>query len=130
MDKLKLMSESRVKVNKSFQLIEENAQRFKKNKDITKYPIDLKSFSQMMKDREQEDKKFDNIAKDDITDFTVRNLAVDKEQLKVDEGKKSRNDEWINGLKKDIYLYETMVIMKDMIEQEKSFTTYVEKIKE
>ena len=130
MDKLKLMSESRVKANKSFQLIEENAQRFKKNKDITKYPIDLKSFSQMMKDREQEDKKFDNIAKDDITDFTVRNLSVDKEQLKVDEGKKSRNDEWINGLKKDIYLYETMVIMKDMIEQEKSFTTYVEKIKE
>ena len=130
MDKLKVLSEARVGANKDFLLIEENAKRFKKTKDITKYPIDYQGFSNMMKEREAEDKKFDDIAKNDIADFDVKNLPVDLKSLDIDEGKKGRNNDWISNLKKDIYLYETMKIMKDMIEQEKSFTTYIEMIKE
>ena len=129
MDKLKVLSTARVNANPTFALIEDNAQRFKKNKDVSKIPIDIKGYTAFIDAREKEDDKFDNLGKDAIADFSVHNLGVDAAALKIDEGKQSRNDEWVKGLKKDIYLYETMLIMKDMIEQEKSFAGYVEKIR-
>lgn len=128
MEKLRQMSQARVSANPTFSLIEENALRYKKNKDISKLPLDLKGYSDFMDAREKEDDKYDSLGKNAISDFNIKNLKSDLEGLSIDEGKKSRNDEWINGLKKDIYLYETMLIMKNMIEQEKSFAGYVEKI--
>lgn len=129
MDKLKQLSEQRVKANPEFALVEQNALRYKKNKDVSKLPLDIKSYTEFIDNREKEEQKFESLGKDVIADFNVKNLSTDISSINIDEGKKSRNDEWVKGLKKDIYLYETMKIMKDMIEQEKSFAGYVDKIK-
>ena len=46
----------------------------------------------------------------------------------MDESYKARNDEFIKDLKKDIYLEETMYILRDMINMEKSFVAIQPKI--
>ena len=46
----------------------------------------------------------------------IRNLNVDVvDMASADESKVARNDEWLKNIKKDVYLEETLNIMKDMI---------------
>ena len=46
----------------------------------------------------------------------------------MDESNKAKNEEFIKDLKKDIYLEETMYIIRDMINLEKSFAALQKKI--
>jgi hypothetical protein len=64
--------------------------------------------------------------KDSIPNFHVENLNVDYEKIMIDESVKAKNDAWVEEVKKDIYLEESLYIMKDMIELEESFA-YLEK---
>ncbi len=112
-------SENRVKDNPSFQLILENAQRLKRNQEKSEYPLDFAAFDQMKEDRRKEAEKYDNIFKEDVENFVVKNLDVDLEYIKVDESRIARNDDWIDGVKKDIYLEEVMHILKDMQKSKK-----------
>ena len=63
-----------------------------------------------------------------IKNFEISNVAADLEKVKNDEGYKARNYEFIKDLKKDIYLEETMYIIRDMIKLEKSFVSIQPKI--
>jgi len=47
----------------------------------------------------------------------VNNLAVDMEEINVDESKKARNDDWLESINKDVYIQEALNIMKDMSKQ-------------
>jgi hypothetical protein len=63
-----------------------------------------------------------------IKNFEISNVAADLVKVENDESYKARNDEFIKDLKKDIYLEETMYIIRDMIKFEKSFVSIQPKI--
>jgi hypothetical protein len=42
---------------------------------------------------------------------------VDVNSAKDDEGKKARQTDWQNNLKKDLYLYEAIQIIEDLLKQ-------------
>jgi carboxyl-terminal processing protease len=121
-------SKMRVKNNESFIKVEENAERLKKNKDNTKSNLSLAEYSKEVDQIEQESKKYDDLFKNDIQGFVVRNMPQDIKVFDSDDSKKARNEDFIKGLKKDFYLTEAMNIMKDMIVNEKSFTSIRDKI--
>lgn len=120
LDKQALVSASnaRVKSNETFQLINENAKRLKKQKDNTTYPLNKDKYIKWDKGLEQEAEKFENMFKP-IDNLAVENLAVDLPAMANDTARTSRNVEWIKDRKKDIQLYETVLIMKDMIKNDR-----------
>ena len=121
-------SEERILNNKDFQLIEENAKLRKKNKDVTTYPLSFDEYASTLKSRESEYDKYKNLFTTSLQSLTVKNLHADLPSLN-EESKKAKNDEWLKGLQKDIYLEETMAIMRDMIKNEKSLAAFTKGLK-
>ena len=113
---LRSKSEARVAQDSAFSLIMENAKRMKKNMDETEYPLTLEAYKAMFDARDKEAEKFKNIMNTDIKGLHVNNLEVDLEKINADEGKTARNKDWLEHLHRDVYLKETVLIMKDMIE--------------
>ncbi len=120
MDNLRKRSESRVAGDTQFQLVLENAERLKKNNDDKLYSLNYDKFNEKLDSRDSEAEKFKNLWKDPIAGLTASNLAVDIDGIEADSSKIARNDAWIADLQKDIYLNETLSIMKDMITQDPS----------
>lgn len=121
-------SKNRVAQHKDFQLVMQSAEMVKKNRELTKYPLKINEYKEMMDKRDLENKKYDKLMKNDIAGMEVRNLPVDLPKIKMDEATVAKNSEFIKELKKDIYLEETMYILKDMINLEKSFVALQQKI--
>lgn len=123
-------SKIRVENDKDFQLIDENAKRVKENRDRSEFSLNLQAYRELMDRMEEESKKYEGIMKDSIPEFHVRNLDVDYEKIMIDESIKAKNDDWIGDVRKDIYLEETLNIMKDMISLEDSFASLEKKMTE
>lgn len=108
-------SNVRVKQSKSFQLIKENTDWLSKYNDkayslnITKYRQDKKTLSNTIK-------TIDSLTRLE-TPLEVVNLAVDLQKINGDKGKEERNAAFINRLKTDLHLGETVNVMHDMIQQ-------------
>lgn len=119
-DKLASNSRSRIDSNPTFQLIEENARRVKENSDDTNYPLSFDAFESKMEKIEAESKKYEDLYDHEINGMNINMMEEDMAKIQVDSSRIARNDRWIEGLKKDVYLEETIRIMYDMIEQEKS----------
>jgi carboxyl-terminal processing protease len=126
---LKIKSEARVKADKKFIDVEKNAKRFKTNKDDTKSTLSLAAYDKKVDEMELEAKQFENLYKEEIKNFNIKNLPEDLKGMEVDQAKKGRNEEWIKEMKKDFYITETLNIMKDMISGEKSFGYIKDKMK-
>jgi carboxyl-terminal processing protease len=122
-------SNDRVAANSNFKMLLESAAIIKANRDLSKYPLKLNDYRAMMDRRTAESKKFEDLLKNEIVGLEVSNLKVDLDKINVDESNKAKNDEFIKDLKKDIYLEETMFILRDMIMAETSFVSQQKKIK-
>ncbi len=112
--KLKANSESRVKADPTFRKIEENAQRLKRQKDITKFPLQLDAYRKWDKKLEEEANQFDDMLQP-IEKFQLTNPTADLLQIQSDTSRAARNDSWIKERQKDIQLYEALRVMQDMI---------------
>ena len=121
-------SKSRIDQSKDFNLVLDYAKLAKASRDQTKYPLKLNDYRTMVDKKNEESKKYDKLAKNDILGLDITNLEVDLAKITIDESNKAKNDEFIKDLKKDIYLEETLFIMKDMINLEKSFVMQQKKI--
>jgi len=97
---------------------------------MSSFPLSTDKFVAMMEARDQESEKFKGLMKDDIDNLYISNLEVDKETIASNDSKKARNEEWVKGLKKDIYLVETLNIMKDMIYLEDEYAGIEKKMNE
>lgn len=113
-EQLKKESARRVKADPTFQKIEENAQRFRRQKEQTRMPVQWDAFFRQQKKNEEEAKRFENMLTP-IEDFAIANLAADLPNIQSDTSRTARNESWINERQKDIQLYETLRIMQDMI---------------
>lgn len=110
---LKSKSDSRIKENKSFQLIESNAKRLKIQDEKSSYSLNYKVFKAENDSLEETAKKFKEIGKD-TTDLIVHYFQGQLESLKSDTSKFERIKDWHKQLKKDIHLYESVSILNDM----------------
>ncbi|NBU52478.1 MAG: hypothetical protein EBS24_07645, partial [Chitinophagia bacterium] len=113
------MSQERISKDENFKLILENAERLKRNQDQSVYPLDYERFSKLKNDRDAEAKKYEGIYENDIEALVARNLEVDMDYINLDESRVARNEEWIKSIKKDIYLEEALLVLRDMLQQEK-----------
>ena len=120
-------SKKRVEVNPTFKLIAENAVRIKQQRDDTDHSLNLKAYREGEAKRKEMSKKFENTVKT-IDGFAAENLSEDMTALTAvnDSSKVIRNTDWLKDVKKDIHLYETLMIMKDLIQNATFKTASVE----
>lgn len=128
--KIVALSEKRVSEDDKFNLILENANRLKVNRDQSEYPISINEYGSLMDKRKEEAKKFESLYEDDVDFLSVNNMAVDTAYINADESRIGRNEAWIEGLKKDFYLEETLFILRDLINLEDSYSAIEEKFKD
>jgi carboxyl-terminal processing protease len=107
-------SKARVDNNPAFQSILENAARIKDQKDEREIPLNLSVYNDWLAKREEESKMFRELT-DQVVLPKVENPKVDLPAINGDEAKKARNAEWIKSVEKDIYVQETVNILKDMM---------------
>src|ERR1700757_176530 len=112
-DKLKQKSEARVKKDKEFVLVSEEAQEYKAKKDDTKYSLNLEKYMAEAKKYKDENKKYDELRKD-IKGVDVTLLNADIQRLSADTTKLSREKKWAGNLKKDFYINEASNVISDM----------------
>lgn len=124
MEELKRRSKERVSNDKDFKLIDEGARDLKESQDDTVYPLDKKGFNDLMEEMKKDSEKFDDLFENEISGLNIRNMDVDTTHINMDESRKVRNEEWIKDLKKDIYLEEAVLIMRDIIELEPDYAKY------
>ncbi len=121
LDEIKKRSEDRVSHSKDYQLVLENAKRIKANQDLSKYPVCIDLYEEMMKEKEKESKKFDALYENDIDGLTVKNLDEDMAYIESEESRIGRNEDWIKGVKKDFNLKEALMIIQDLISVEEEY---------
>ena len=114
---LRTASENRVASNEVFQKVRENAKRLKAQKERTAYSLNIDTYRTNKEKNEAEAKKFDNLFDEEIVNLSVSNLAIDLPLINADSSKIGRNEEFIKSLKKDVYVEETLHIMKDLIDR-------------
>ena len=113
LDDWKAASAARVKKDKTFQLVLENAQRLKSQREDTDYSLNLEEYTNEMEELEKEAEKYKDMFPE-IEGLEVKNIAADMTAISKDESRQARNDEWIKSIKKDIYISEVLSIIKDM----------------
>lgn len=113
-NQLKSNSQSRVKADPTFKKVSDNAERLKKRKDESTYPLQAEKYREWNKKQDKEAEQFEDIFKP-IESLKIENLAADLPQIKSDTSRMARNDSWMKERQKDIQLYETMRIMLDML---------------
>ncbi|MDX1911738.1 MAG: carboxy terminal-processing peptidase, partial [Saprospiraceae bacterium] len=113
-NQLKSNSQSRVKADPTFKKVSDNAERLKKRRDESSYPLQAEKYREWNKKQDKEAEQFEDIFKP-IEGLKIENLAADLPQIKSDTSRMARNESWMKERQKDIQLYEATRIMLDML---------------
>lgn len=122
------LSKKRVEKSEAFRLIVEKAKQNKQQRDESIVNLNLAKYRESEKRTSELGKKFENMYKP-IDGFTAENLPEDLKALNAtqDSAKIIRNTEWLKGVKKDMHLYETLQIVRDLIQNATFKTAAVDK---
>ncbi len=112
--KIREKSAYRIKTDPVLQKVNDRAERIKQQRDDTEQTLNLESYLAEDKMFEAEDEAYQKLFEAEVV-TNLNNLPADIAGIEADESKKARNDEWVKGVKKDVYLKETLNIMHDMI---------------
>ncbi len=118
-DKVSNKSTARTNSDKLFGLVLENAERLGLNRDNSVYSLHLGLYQDRQKKEQEEGKKYD-AANETVQPMTVFTPEADKAGINADESKKERNEAWHKDIQKDIYLLESLCVIKDIIELPKN----------
>lgn len=112
--KLEKDSKQRVASNETFQLAKQMAKRLKVQQEHNVYPLNEAKFKQKVEEGEMISKKLEQIdsAK---TKLEIVNLKTDLERVNLDTTSVEKNKKWIDALKKDAYLNETVNVLNEWI---------------
>lgn len=121
MDKIRKRSKMRVAEDQNFDKISSNAARLKKVRDQTSYPLSLTAFQDVEERKEKDADQYKDLF-DEIINPSAHNLAIDLPTIENDESKKERNENFLESVSKDGYIYEVLGIMHDIIELERVAT--------
>ena len=112
--KIRERSAARIRSSEVFQQVYEHARKVKQQRDDTNHRLNLAAYQAENEAWEAETEAYEKLFEAEVV-TGVSNLPVDVADIEADESKKARNDEWISDVKKDVYLQETLNIMRDMI---------------
>lgn len=107
-------SASRVRNDDVFKAVYNRAKLVKEQRDNSNHLLNLEAYQAEDKAWKAQAEEFEKLFKSEVVS-NVSNLEIDVPEIEGDEGKKARNEEWIKGVKKDVYLKETLNIMHDML---------------
>jgi carboxyl-terminal processing protease len=107
-------SEARVTESETFQLIEENARRWERERAYNTYPLSFSAYTAQEERDKKEGEKFEVLSKLVIDGFEVTNLEEDLEAINTEESRQKRNTDWIKNICKDPYVYESLQIIEDL----------------
>lgn len=110
---LSTLSASRVNSNGTFNLIKANAKKLKEKEDNKFYQLNEKRYRQELDEATAISKKMEELEKK-ANPLTVINPKEDLAKINMDSTSISKNNDWIKNIKKDIYIAETVNIIKDM----------------
>jgi carboxyl-terminal processing protease len=113
-DFLKGNSAKRVAGNENFKIIQQTAERVKKQQDNNIVSLNESKFVAKQKESEALAKKIEDLDKIS-SPITVVNLNADLSRVNVDTVSKNKNATWLKALKKDVYISETSNVMTDWI---------------
>jgi len=113
LNSLKASSEDRVNESVIFQLIKEQAVKLKQQRDKTERSLNYKSFKAENELSKADNERFDDMKKK-IDTINIYNLQDDVAEIESDDSKKERNDEWIENLNEDFYIYEALNILGEL----------------
>ena len=88
--------------------------RIKEIREETVVPLQLDEFRALDQDREEESEEFKKFF-GTIKKLKPHNLAFDLPAIEADSSKIGRNQAWLESMGKDIYIEETLHIMKDLM---------------
>lgn len=114
LSEIRRKSEARVKTSPQFSKIVENALRIQQIRQQTVVPLQLEEYRALDLARDEESKAF-NKAFGKIDRLRPKNLDIDLPAIQIDSAIISRNEGWLETMGKDIYLEETLLIMKDLM---------------
>ncbi len=114
LDNLKSNSDARIKASPQFSKVIANALRIKEIREESIVPLQLDEYRALDIAREEESKEFKK-SFGKIDKLKPQNLALDLQSIQVDSSKVGRNEAWLETMGKDIYLEETLLIMKDLM---------------
>jgi carboxyl-terminal processing protease len=110
-------SKARVADSEVFSMVNSNAARLQKMRDLTAYPLNLEAYQSFEEARKADAKRYENLF-DEVLLPSARNLAVDVPAIENDESKKARNEDFLESVSKDAYILEVLSIIHDIIELE------------
>jgi carboxyl-terminal processing protease len=105
-------SKARTDKNEAFQQIDKNAHYLKAKQEHTNYPLNLKTYQAELQTTKKEEEGMKQASKE-IAGWDFTAVKADAPLL-ADSVKASRSKEFIKTLKKDIYLYEAVQVIKDI----------------
>ncbi|MCB9045933.1 MAG: carboxy terminal-processing peptidase [Chitinophagales bacterium] len=111
--KLAALSKERVSHNETFALIEQNAERIKKQENDKTYSLNEKKFREEMKEANETAERMKEL-EEKATKLTVVNPKEDMAKVNMDSSTIAKNEEWLKTLQKDVYIAETVNIINDM----------------
>ena len=113
LEAIKKQSDLRIKTNKSFILEDENAKRLKTLSDRSTFTLNFDKHKIEQKKLIEESKKFDEIFVE-IKNLEITAVTDDAAGIASDTSKSEGMKTWIKNLKKDMYIYEGMNVIKDL----------------
>ena len=115
--RLKASADARIAQSPVFQQIDENAKRWKAQRDESETTLHLAEYVAEQEAEAAEEEAFEQLFEAEVV-TGIRNLEVDKKRIAADEAEVERNKDWIEGLQKDVYLEEVLNIMTDMLQMQ------------
>ena len=120
-DQLARNSSARVSKNEIFAELYDQGAWYKESRDKTSYSLNLDQHQSYLENKKKKSERFKDLMSETIETLDIRNLPQDQSSIEFDDTTIARNDSWKENLNKDIYLEETLAIMRDLIEG-KSYT--------
>lgn len=106
-------SKERLAKSTQFNLLDEWAKLVELENEESTEPLNFEAFSKMKEAKKLEFKKFDELGKEELA-IDVRNFEADNSTIQSDSTKIQVNKEWQKSITKDIYIYESMQVIKDL----------------
>lgn len=107
-------SKQRISSSETFNLVKQTGTRLKAQQDHNVYPLNETKYLAKQAEGEAISKKLDQIdsAK---TKLSIVNLKSDLSRVSIDTSAKEKNKKWLDALKKDAYLNETVNVLNEWI---------------
>ncbi len=111
------MSQSRVNANPTFKQIQENSQYFKDKREDNTVSLNETKYRKEQEEINARSKKFDELMKKAVL-LDLTNPAADMHKINLDSASIAKNNDWLKAISKDIYISETVNIIKDLSKSE------------